>query len=176
MALLPWERCGKLAKNDTRTANCFVAYTKHVWRGKTKICVVRLGSFTWTSPAMLVRWLNESHWLVALAKFISYYFICVFFPGKKPGLGQFDFWAQLCLCTAGCYASLSVCDLTKIQIGPKVTRKKSYLRNCSTKCHQIWSRHGRGWPRGPRSIFWKQRNNKVDLECRGHRSNVKVTS
>ena len=34
--------------------NCYVAYTKWVRHGKTKIFVVRLRSFTWTSPAMLV--------------------------------------------------------------------------------------------------------------------------
>ncbi len=36
-------------------SNCFMAYTEQVWHGKTKIWVVRLRSFTWTSPAMLVK-------------------------------------------------------------------------------------------------------------------------
>ena len=31
-----------------------MAYTKQVWHGKTKVWVTRLGSFKWTSPAMLV--------------------------------------------------------------------------------------------------------------------------
>ncbi len=38
--------------------NCFVAYVEQVWHGKTKIWVARLRSFTWTSPAMLVKTKN----------------------------------------------------------------------------------------------------------------------
>ena len=34
------------------------------------------------------------------------------------------FWAHLCVCTVGSYASLSVCDLIKIQTRPKVTCQK----------------------------------------------------
>ena len=34
--------------------NCFVAYTEQE-NGKTEIWVVRLGSFTWMYPAMLVK-------------------------------------------------------------------------------------------------------------------------
>ncbi len=39
-----------------------MAYPKQVWHGKTKIWVVRLMSFTWTSPAMLVKgtgWISD---------------------------------------------------------------------------------------------------------------------
>ncbi len=35
-------------------------------------------------------------------------------------------WAHLCICTVGSYASLSVCNLTKIQTWPKVTRPKVF--------------------------------------------------
>ncbi len=42
------------------------------------------------------------------------------------------FWAHLCVCTVGSYASLSVClsgcDLTEIQTGPKVTCPKLFIR------------------------------------------------
>ncbi len=35
--------------------NLFMAYTEQMWHGETKIWVVRSRSFTWTSPAMLVK-------------------------------------------------------------------------------------------------------------------------
>ncbi len=35
--------------------NFFMAHTEQMWHGETKIWVVRSRSFTWTSPAMLVK-------------------------------------------------------------------------------------------------------------------------
>ncbi len=37
------------------TTQIFMAYAEQVWHGETKIWVVRSRSFTWTSPAMLVK-------------------------------------------------------------------------------------------------------------------------
>ncbi len=55
----PWKTprmplCQRWRKILGLCPNCFMAYTKQVWHGKTKIWVTTLRSFTWTSPAMLV--------------------------------------------------------------------------------------------------------------------------
>ncbi len=39
--------------------NFFMAHTEQVWHGETKIWVVRSRSFTWTSPAMLVKAMDD---------------------------------------------------------------------------------------------------------------------
>ena len=56
---------------------------------------------------------------------------CVYMMGSGYLFYSF-FWAHLCACTVGSYASYSVCDLTKIHTRQKVTRQKVILGN--TKC------------------------------------------
>ncbi len=68
----------------------------------------------------------------------------------------------MCVCTVGSYASLSVCDLTKVHIGPKFTGIKSHIMGTVqvrvTKFGQ--------------SMEVDDLN--VDLEGQGYRSNAKV--
>ncbi len=52
----------KLAPTLNKHPNFFIAHTEQVWHGETKIWVVRLRSFTWTSPAMLVKVAKKVHY------------------------------------------------------------------------------------------------------------------
>ena len=66
-----------------------------------------------------------------------------------PKICHTDFWAHLCLCTVGSYASLSVCpsvcDWTKNQTGPKFRLdKKSLDQNSRPGSNPYLNQHS-GW-------------------------------
>ena len=58
------------------------------------------------------------------------------------------FWAHLCVCTVGSYASLSVCmsvTWPKFRLDQKSLDKKSYLQNRLTYSHQILCSDSQWW-------------------------------